>query len=182
MAGERTRFGTSRGGNRRPFGKDSARARGSRPIRRANSTLTCWGHGYEVESLFPAIRDSKEALAFFADRRIRWWTSASSGDRTPDAFFAGPTRNLASSQVSCVNFLLPLVSVQKGLVELLRAIDESVAERGYGQNRLSVGVVLVLRAERPARRSRSSARSSYPVTRGARSGPDSKTWNLPFVF
>lgn len=83
-------------------------------------------HGHELENLFPGIRGAGGALAFFAERGIPWWTSARSGDRVPDATYVGPTRNLASSQVSCVNFLLPLASVPGALLALLQAIDADV--------------------------------------------------------
>ena len=40
----------------------------------------------------------------------------------------GPTRNMASSQIACVNFLLPLVEIEGALTAFLRAIDEDVRE------------------------------------------------------
>ncbi len=61
--------------------------------------------GHEDENLYPSIRGPDGARKFFADRSIKWWRSAQTGD-TPKTH--GPTRNLASSQVACVNFLLPL--------------------------------------------------------------------------
>ena len=84
--------------------------------------------GHEFENLFPGIRGAGGALAFFAERGIQWWTNARSGDRVPDATYVGPTRNLASSQVSCVNFLLPLASVPGALLALLQAIDADVTD------------------------------------------------------
>ena len=86
-------------------------------------------HGHELENLFPALRGGPaSALQFFADRRIQWWTSSRSGDLPRTLTTAGPTRNLASSQVCCVNFLLPLVAVPDALLALMRAIDPDVEE------------------------------------------------------
>jgi hypothetical protein len=85
-------------------------------------------HGHELENLFPGLRGTDGALAFFSDRGIPWWTSARSGDRTFDRTFVGPTRNLASSQVGCVNFLLALAEVPGALVALLQVLDEDVAD------------------------------------------------------
>src|SRR5687767_1165375 len=62
------------------------------------------GLGYEEENLVPEIRAEGGATGFFADRGIKWHKTASSGDRSG----AGPTRNLCSSQVACINTLLPL--------------------------------------------------------------------------
>jgi len=79
-------------------------------------------HGDELENLYPSLRDAGGARAFFAERGIQWWTNPRS-DRVPDATYAGPTRNLASSQVSCVNFLLPLASIPGALRALLQELD-----------------------------------------------------------
>lgn len=83
-------------------------------------------HGCELENLYPSLRGVGGALDFFRDRRIKWWTSARSGDRPIGPGYEGPTRNLASSQVACVNFLLPLAAAPDGLAAFLRAIDEDV--------------------------------------------------------
>lgn len=85
-------------------------------------------HGYEAENLYPAIRQPDLALRHFCNRSIKWWTNGRSGDRPVGPGFVGPTRNLASSQVSCVNFLLPLAAIPGGLAELLRAIDLDVID------------------------------------------------------
>lgn len=82
--------------------------------------------GHEIENLYPSLRGHGGALEFFAARRIQWWSSARSGDRNEG--HARPTRNLASSQVSCVNFLLPLAAVPGALLALLRLIDPEVTE------------------------------------------------------
>ena len=72
----------------------------------------------------PELRGPDGALTFFHDRRIQWWRNPRSGDGPG----TGPTRNLASSQVCCVNFLLPL-AVRPGVLEgLLKAIDPDVLE------------------------------------------------------
>ncbi len=85
-------------------------------------------HGYEVENLYPVIRGAGGALSFFQDRRIKWWTNARSGDRPLDPTYRGPTRNLASSQVSCVNFLLPLSLVDGGLLRFIKCLDKDATE------------------------------------------------------
>jgi hypothetical protein len=85
-------------------------------------------HGCESENLYPGIRQPDLAVSHFRDRSIKWWTSSRSGDRRVGDGFAGPTRNLASSQVSCVNFLLPLSLVPGGLAELLRYLDSDVID------------------------------------------------------
>lgn len=82
--------------------------------------------GYEIENLYPELRADGGALQFFRDRGIKWWTSPRSGDRKVGDGFEGPTRNLASSQVSCVNFLLPLVDVPEALVAFLQCIDGDI--------------------------------------------------------
>ena len=61
----------------------------------------------------------------FSQRHIKWWKSAVSGD---DSKSDGPTRNMASSQVACVNFLLPLAGIPGALLEVLRALDDDVVE------------------------------------------------------
>ncbi len=79
--------------------------------------------GYEDGNLFPTLRGDNGARRFFEIRNIRWWQDARNGDNS-----AGkrPTRNMASSQVACVNFLLPLTEVPEALSALLRAVDDDV--------------------------------------------------------
>src|SRR3972149_6382120 len=72
--------------------------------------------GHELDNLMPDLRGHNGAMSFFSKRGIKWWKSSRSGDSRDD----GPTRNLASSQVGCVNFLLPLARVSGGLRSLLR--------------------------------------------------------------
>lgn len=78
--------------------------------------------GSEVENLVPELRGLDGAQSFFRARRIKWWRNARSGDGPGD----GPTRNLASSQVACVNFLLPLARRPAALLALMQRIDPEV--------------------------------------------------------
>lgn len=80
--------------------------------------------GFEVENLYPAVRGAGGATDFFDQRGIKWWKNSRSGDDTKSD---GPTRNMASSQVACVNFLLPLVGIPGALLSVLRTLDEDVA-------------------------------------------------------
>ena len=77
--------------------------------------------GREMENLYPGIRDV--ASGFFSQRGIKWWKSSSSGDNTD---VEGPTRNLASSQVACVNFLLPLSAHPHALKAILASLDDDI--------------------------------------------------------
>ena len=79
--------------------------------------------GCEDENLCPSLREADLAREFFAARGIKWWKSSRSGDNT-DA--DGPTRNLASSQIACVNFLLPLAEEPEALLAILRESDSDV--------------------------------------------------------
>ena len=81
--------------------------------------------GCEVENLFPCVRGEDGAMDFFRRRRMSWWTSPASGD---SGKADKPTRNMASSQVACVNFLLPLAGIPGALLTVLRALDDDVAE------------------------------------------------------
>lgn len=81
--------------------------------------------GHEIENLFEPLRGNDGAVKFFADRNLRWWRSARSGDtRGKDV----PTRNMTSSQIACVNFLLPLIGIEGALAAVLRAIDSDVQD------------------------------------------------------
>ncbi len=80
--------------------------------------------GCESDNLYPGIRGEGGAIDFFARRGIKWWKSSRSGDDTRSD---GPTRNMASSQVACVNFLLPLAGIPGALLALLRTLDGDVA-------------------------------------------------------
>ena len=81
--------------------------------------------GCEEENLFPAIRYKSGATDFFRERGIKWWKSARSGDDTERN---GPTRNMASSQVACVNFLMPLVDIPGALLSMLSVLDDDVRD------------------------------------------------------
>jgi len=76
--------------------------------------------GYEQENLMPQLRGPAGAIDFFRSRGIQWHKTSASGDNTATE---GPTRNLASSQVCCVNFLLPLANLPGPLESLLGALD-----------------------------------------------------------
>jgi hypothetical protein len=80
--------------------------------------------GAELENLYPPMRGTNGALEYFAERRIKWWRSARSGDAKDEN---RPTRNLASSQLACVNFLMPLRDRPDALAALLRTLDADVA-------------------------------------------------------
>ena len=79
--------------------------------------------GCEEENLYLGVRGSGGAIDFFSQRGIKWWKSSRSGD---DVEAEGPTRNMASSQVACVNFLLPLARIPGALLSALSAIDDDV--------------------------------------------------------
>ncbi len=79
--------------------------------------------GLENENLYPSLRSGEGARRFFGERSIKWWRHCGFDDPLPD----GPTRNMASSQIACVNFLLPLTgSGDDGLLAVLAAIDDDV--------------------------------------------------------
>ena len=82
-------------------------------------------HDHEQENLYPGLRGADGAVRFFLERGIKWHRTSRSGDRRGGD---GPTRNLASSQVACANFLLPLSEIPGALRAVARAIDEDVEE------------------------------------------------------
>ena len=79
--------------------------------------------GCEEENLFPTLRGEDGSLRYFAERNIKWWQARVSGDASDGK---RPTRNMASSQIACVNFLLPLVDIPGALTAVLQAIDDDV--------------------------------------------------------
>jgi hypothetical protein len=84
--------------------------------------------GYEQDNLFPGIRHGEPVSNFFVDRGIKWWKSARSGD---EGERSGPTRNMASSQVFCINFWYPIKEDTSLLTAITKSIDpniETVAE------------------------------------------------------
>ena len=80
--------------------------------------------GHEEENLYPSLRGEAGARRFFKERGIKWHRTAGSGD-TQDGDGV-PTRNMASSQVACVNFLLPLAEIPGAVAAAIRAIDSDV--------------------------------------------------------
>ena len=79
--------------------------------------------GCEDENLYPSLRGEAGARRFFEERGIKWHRTARSGDAVGED---GPTRNMASSQVACVNFLLPLAGMPGALAAVIGAIDNDV--------------------------------------------------------
>ncbi len=79
--------------------------------------------GCEEENLDPVLRGEKGGLRFFKERGLKWWQARVNGDNSEGV---RPTRNLASSQIACVNFLLPLAAIPGALMAVLRAIDHDV--------------------------------------------------------
>ena len=79
--------------------------------------------GCEEENLFPTLRGENGALRYFAERNIKWWQARVSGDASDGK---RPTRNMASSQIACVNFLLPLIDIPGALTAVLQAVDDDV--------------------------------------------------------
>jgi len=80
---------------------------------------------HEIENLYPGIRDEEQVLEFFSKRGIKWWKSTRSGDNTKRS---GPTRNMASSQIFCVNYWYPIKDNREILTGILRFIDPTVEE------------------------------------------------------
>ena len=78
--------------------------------------------GHEDQNLYPSLRGVSGARRFMERRGIRWWRH--SGFDRPGV--SGPTRNMASSQIACINFLLPLASIDGAMVALLQVIDDDV--------------------------------------------------------
>ena len=79
--------------------------------------------GCEDENLYPPLRGEAGARRFFKERKIKWWRDRRSGDAAGQD---GPTRNMASSQVACVNFMLPLAAIPGALAAAIGAIDDDV--------------------------------------------------------
>ena len=86
---------------------------------RRNHHLLALGCG--EENLFPGIRSTGGAIDFFGQRGIKWWKG---NDERAD----GPTRNMTSSQVACVNFLLPLAGIPGALLSVLRTLGPDVRD------------------------------------------------------
>jgi hypothetical protein len=73
----------------------------------------------------PISGDKGSASSFFRARRIKWWQSTATGDARGQR---GPTRNTLSSQVACVNVLMPLRDDTVAITAMLQAIDPEVQE------------------------------------------------------
>ena len=79
--------------------------------------------GHEDENLHPSLRGTEGARRFFGERGIKWWRHCGFEDPSADC----PTRNMASSQIACVNFFLPLTGAgDDGLLAVLATIDDDV--------------------------------------------------------
>lgn len=95
----------------------------SRGQRRGHGHLLAKGR--QSDNLYPSLRGQSGALKFFADRNIKWWGNPTSRD---DEDVNLPTHNMISSQVFCVNFLLPLAYIEGALTAVLRSIDGDVRQ------------------------------------------------------
>ena len=101
---------------------DAGRSPSDAPWRRHGHLLAL---GSEQENLQPTLRGETGATRFMGDRKIKWWRSVQSGDERGRS---GPTRNLASSQLACINFLLPLAGDRDALAAMLFAIDDDIVD------------------------------------------------------
>lgn len=81
--------------------------------------------GHEEENLYPALRGIGGAVDFFRERGVSWHRTGRSGDTRGHN---GPTRNMASSQIACANFFLPLLDIEGSLTAVARSIDSDVEE------------------------------------------------------
>ena len=72
-------------------------------------------NGCEEENLYPTLRGEKGATRFFIERDINGWGKT-----------GRPPRSMVSSQVACVNFLLPLAEIEGAILAVIRAIDGDV--------------------------------------------------------
>lgn len=76
--------------------------------------------GDERENLLPCARE--DALRFFRERGLHWWSASESRPKGTTY----PTRNLCSSQIACVNFLVPLANHPGALLSMLQVLDGDV--------------------------------------------------------
>ena len=106
--------------NTSPTISEQGRSPSDRQGRRHGHLL---GLGREHENLYPSLRGESGALRFFKQRDIKWHRS--SGDALSED---GPTRNMASSQIACVNFLLPLANIPGAVAAAVRGIDGEVRD------------------------------------------------------
>ena len=91
------------------------------PARRYDYMLAL---GYEDENLYPSLRGAQGVRRFFDDRGVKWWRHCGFEATAEN----GPTRNMACSQIACVNFVLPLAEIEDGLLAVLAAIDDDVTD------------------------------------------------------
>ena len=91
------------------------------PARRYDYMLAL---GYEDENLYPSLGGAQGVRRFFDDRGVKWWRHCGFEAVAEN----GPTRNMACSQVACVNFVLPLAEIEDGLLAVLAAIDDDVTD------------------------------------------------------
>lgn len=93
------------------------------PIGQRHGHLLALGH--EDENLYQTLRGENGARSFFLKRGMGWWQAGANGDSSGGT---RPTRNMASSQIACVNFLLPLLEIPGAPAAMLRAIDSDVSD------------------------------------------------------
>ena len=89
----------------------------------AGATAAAGLAGGGIAAVRHGVRSLSRVLGYFAERGIKWWQARVSGDASDGK---RPTRNMASSQIACVNFLLPLVDIPGALTAVLQAIDDDV--------------------------------------------------------
>ena len=93
------------------------------PIPSGSATITCSHSAARRRTSIRAcaartVRSGSSQIAESSGGRRARAVTPSDGKR--------PTRNMASSQIACVNFLLPLVKTPGALTAVLRAIDDDV--------------------------------------------------------
>jgi hypothetical protein len=81
--------------------------------------------GHEEENLIQELRGPGGAIDFFRQRDIHWWKKKETGD---DLNRSGPTRNMLSSQIACVNVFMSLAADREALLLLLRSVDPEVTD------------------------------------------------------
>lgn len=89
---------------------------------KANATGICWPWAMKRKISIPEYGEKMVLAVFFRDRKIDWHK----GGRKGSSGTKEPTGNMLSSQIACVNFLLPLVAVNGALDAIARAIDDDV--------------------------------------------------------
>ena len=105
-----------------PEGAQSHRD-GGLPCRARRHMVTSLPSAKRTRTSIRPLRGETGARRLFEVRNIRWWQDARNGD---DSNGTRPTRNMASSQIACVNFHLPLVDIPEALLATARALDGDV--------------------------------------------------------